>query len=69
MNRVDHNAKDPNNGRTSGSAIPKGVCLQPRVARNELPWVAADRVSNPNGVVSHSGVLGGSRMLAFTSTS
>jgi hypothetical protein len=27
------------------------VC-QPRVARNELPWVAARSVSNPNGVVS-----------------
>ena len=27
------------------------VC-QPRVARNELPWVAADSDSNPNGVAS-----------------
>src|SRR5881396_2017156 len=27
------------------------VC-QPRVARNELPWVAARSVSNPNGVAS-----------------
>ena len=26
--------------------------LQPRVARNELPWVAARQVFNPNGVVS-----------------
>src|SRR5207247_2367792 len=25
--------------------------LQPRVARNEQPWVAADRFLNPNGVV------------------
>ena len=27
------------------------VC-QPRVARNELPWVAADSDPNPNGVAS-----------------
>ena len=26
--------------------------LQPRVARNELPWVAAPSVSNPDGVAS-----------------
>ena len=28
--------------------------LQPRVARNELPWVSSEMVFNPNGVVSHS---------------
>ena len=41
--------------------------LQPRVARNELPWVAARQVFNPNGVVSRGhggaatplGLLGG----------
>ena len=26
--------------------------LQPRVARNELPWVSSRTVFNPNGVVS-----------------
>jgi hypothetical protein len=25
---------------------------QPRVARNELPWVRAEKIINPNGVVS-----------------
>src|SRR6266702_159048 len=40
------------------------VC-QPRVARNELPWVAADSVSNPNGVVSRFHGLGATPLGLF----
>ena len=32
--------------------------LQPRVARNELPWVADGRVFNPNGVAARVRVRG-----------
>src|SRR6186713_632406 len=32
----------------------KDCVHQPRVARNELPWVAGGGVSNPNGVASCS---------------
>ena len=59
------NAKEPNNGVTSGSAIPKGLCLpgqgcEERALReakygdccSAFPWVAADSNSNPNGVAS-----------------
>src|SRR6266568_8924711 len=43
-------------GRTTdtpaGSQSQRDCVCQPRVARNELPWVAADSDSNPNGVAS-----------------
>src|SRR5438552_11958876 len=40
---------------TDGPAVlqsQRDCVRQPRVARNELPWVAADSDSNPNGVAS-----------------
>jgi len=59
------NTKEPSNARTSGSAIPTGLCrpaqgCEERAVREAnhrgccsvFPWVAVRKVSNPNGVAS-----------------
>jgi len=37
-----------------GKQSQRDFVIQPRVARNELPWVDDERIQNPNGVSSTS---------------
>jgi len=53
---LEDGGKEKSSGTREAPAVlqsQRDCALRPRVARNELPWVAAEGIFNPNGVVSN----------------
>lgn len=50
--RVGARTCDPTFHWIAGLQFQRDCAVQPRVARNELPWVRAEEISNPNRVES-----------------